>query len=189
MMSWAIWITGLPGSGKSTISQSLLNKLDEAGIKVEYLRLDEFRKKLVPSPKYTEEEREYVYEELVKMAFELVSAGKNTIIDATAHRRRWREDAKKRISNFIEVYISCELTTCIERESGRPEGLVAAELYKRALERRKTGGADGRLGEVVGVDVPFEEGGADVVIESDRVSPEESAEIIFRNLVKRGFYK
>ena len=51
-MPFAIWITGLPGSGKSTIAKELAKKID-----AKILRLDEFRSKLVSNPRFTDEER------------------------------------------------------------------------------------------------------------------------------------
>jgi adenylylsulfate kinase len=44
-MVWALWITGLPGSGKTTISDLLKEKLGETGIKVVVLGIDGIRKK------------------------------------------------------------------------------------------------------------------------------------------------
>ena len=60
-MSFAIWITGLPGSGKSTIAKELAKKIN-----VEILRLDEFRTELVPDPKFTDEERSFVYKKMAE---------------------------------------------------------------------------------------------------------------------------
>ena len=72
-MPFAIWITGLPGSGKSTIAKELAKKID-----AEILRLDEFRKKLVPNPKFTYEERTFVYTKLAEKGGKL-SKKKNII--------------------------------------------------------------------------------------------------------------
>ena len=50
MMSFAIWITGLPASGKSTITEALQPRLEAAGLQVEVLESDTLRRLLTPSP-------------------------------------------------------------------------------------------------------------------------------------------
>lgn len=47
---FAIWITGLPASGKSTIAKALTKKLAEQGVKVQILESDELRRVLTPKP-------------------------------------------------------------------------------------------------------------------------------------------
>jgi adenylylsulfate kinase-like enzyme len=178
-MSWLIYITGLPGSGKSTIARALLKLLSSRGIEAAYLRLDEIRKEIIPEPQYTEEEREKVYRSYAERGLELFRAGKNVILDATAHRRKWRDLLRDKVDNFLEVHIKCDLETCIKRESERKEGLVMAGLYEKALERKRTGKDFPGLGEVIGVDIPYEESKeADIVIESDKLTPEEAAQEI-----------
>ena len=185
-MPWLIYITGLPGSGKSTIAQALLKLLAARKIDATFLRLDEIRKEIIPEPHYTEEEREKVYQAYAERGLELILDEKNVILDATAHRKKWRDLVRSQVINFLEVYIKCDLDTCIKRESQRKEGLVMADIYKKALERKKTGRDFPGLGEVVGVDAPYEENQkAEVKIESDKLSAEEAAERIFAELVER----
>jgi len=182
-MPWIIYITGLPGSGKSTVAQALIRLLSDRGIEAAYLRLDEIRKEIAPDPHYTEEEREKVYRAYAERGFKLLREGKNVILDATAHRKKWRDLVRNAAGNFLEVYVKCDLDTCIKRESGRKEGLVMADLYKKALERKKEGKGFPGLGEVVGVDVPYEENKkAEIKIESDKIFPEEAAKGIIEKL-------
>ena len=47
---YAIWVTGLPGSGKTTVAKKLFNELKKKTKKIEYLRLDAFRKKVIIHP-------------------------------------------------------------------------------------------------------------------------------------------
>jgi adenylylsulfate kinase len=53
-MSWAIWITGLPGSGKTTLARSAAAALEARGIPVKVLELDEIREVITPEPAYTD---------------------------------------------------------------------------------------------------------------------------------------
>ncbi|MBW2999589.1 adenylyl-sulfate kinase [Candidatus Woesearchaeota archaeon] len=183
-MAYAIWVTGLPGSGKSSTAKELVKKLKE----VEFLRLDVFRKEIVPEPKYTEEERELVYTKLAERAIELVNQGKNVIVDATAYKKKWRDLAREKIKNFVEVYIKCPLDVCIERESKRKQGLVTAEIYKKALDRKLTGKQYKELGDVIGVDVPYEENEkAELIIDAVKPIPEERAEIVIKKMKELGY--
>ncbi len=183
-MTFAIWITGLPGCGKSTIARHLHKMLDNT----EYLRLDEIRKKFVKDPKFTDEEREMVYAKFIDEGVKQTGLGKNVIYDATAHKLAWRREARSKISDFLEVYVRCPLGDCIKRETERNDGLVQAELYRKSLERKNTGKQFDGLGKVVGIDVEYEEEPrAELIINSNRVGPEEAARVILNEIKKRGW--
>jgi len=76
-MSWVIWITGLPGSGKSSIAIELKKLVHEAVI----LNSDELRKIVTPDPRFSNNEREYVYKALVYTAKTVSELGHKVIID------------------------------------------------------------------------------------------------------------
>ena len=105
-MSWAIWITGLPGSGKSALARDAAETLREHGVPVKVLELDAIRKILTTAPTSSDHEREAVYRLLAFMAATLVEAGVPVIVD-TAHRRRWRQFARDLIPRFAEVQLEC----------------------------------------------------------------------------------
>ena len=146
-MSWAIWITGLPGSGKSAIARAAASELCATGTPVQVLELDELRRSLTPRASYTPEEREVVYHALVAIARVLVAAGIPVIIDATAHRRAWRDLARASIDAFAEVQLDCPVELAREREHTRAAGNHPTEIYARAGHPGAT---------VPGVDVPYE---------------------------------
>lgn len=180
---WAVWITGLPGSGKSSIAKALEKTLKKNKIEVLLLNLDSFRKKIVPEPKYTEDERDLVYNTLIFMTEFLTLHELNVIIDATGHRKKWRDSARTRIKNFIEVYVKCPLEICMQREATRKNNLVMRSLYKKALKRLKIGKQYKGLGEIIGIDVPYEENeNAEIIIESEKVKPNEAAKLILKKL-------
>jgi adenylylsulfate kinase len=146
-VSWAVWVTGLPGSGKSVVAQALAARLNELGHAPAVLELDAIRKLLTPAPSYADWERDLVYRGLVFMARSLTSCGIPVIIDATAHRRAWRDLARSVISSFAEIQLVCPLDVCRAREAQRPRGNAPRGIYAAA----------GRLGGTVpGVDVPYE---------------------------------
>lgn len=146
-MSWAIWITGVPGSGKSTLARAAVAKLHALGVPVRELELDEIRKTLTPSPTYSDAERDIVYRALAFIAAMLAEAGAPVIIDATAHRRVWRDLARREIPRFAEVQLICPVDVARDRERTRQPGHAPRDIYARA----------GRPGATVpGVDVPYE---------------------------------
>lgn len=154
---WALWFVGLPGCGKSTVARAVLDALRERGLNVVYLEMDARRKAYFPEPEYSAEERDRAYGLFVQEAAEHVAQGQPVIMDGTAYRAAMRRTARERISRFAEVHIRCSPQTAMARESRRPEGKVMAGLYAKALDRQRNGTVYPGLGEVVGVDVPFEE--------------------------------
>lgn len=146
-MSWAIWITGLPGSGKSALAREAARQLSALGERVTVLELDEIRLVLTPTPTYRDEERELVYRVLAWIAATVTEADVPVIVDATADRRAWRDLARARIVRFAEVQLVCPLELCREREEKRTGSHAPRAIYARA----------GRAGaRVPGVDVAYE---------------------------------
>lgn len=175
---WCVWVTGLPGSGKSVISHALLAKLKAKGINAQILSSDMLRKAVTPKPTYSLKERDIVYATLVFIAKLLTENGVNVIIDATGNLRRYRDKARKQIPRFIEAYIRCPLDICIERESKRGITFHAPkDIYKK--------GVTGKSSTVPGLGVPYETPlKPEVTIDSERFSPEECAEKILTTLKK-----
>ena len=131
-MTWAIWITGVPGSGKSALARATAETLRARGVPVKILELDALRKILTPHPTYSDHEREAVYRLLAFMAATLAAAGVPVIVDATAHRRRWREFARELIPRFGEVQLECPLEVAREREAARAAGNAPRGIYAHA---------------------------------------------------------
>ena len=101
--SFAIWITGLPASGKSTIVSALKPQLEAMGLAVEVLESDEVRRVITPTPTYSEAERDLFYRALAFTGQKLVAHGVTVVFDATASRRLYRDFARSVIPRFIEV--------------------------------------------------------------------------------------
>jgi adenylylsulfate kinase len=114
--SFAIWITGLPASGKSTIVSVLKPQLEAMGFAVEVLESDEVRRIITPIPTYSETERDLFYRALAFTGQRLVAHGVTVVFDATASRRVYRDFARSVIPRFIEIAVECPLTTCMERD-------------------------------------------------------------------------
>jgi adenylylsulfate kinase len=167
---WCVWITGLPGSGKSTVSRALLELLEKDGVHAQLLSSDALRKVLTPKPSYSLEERDSVYATLVYIAELLTQNGVNVVIDATGNLRRYRMNARKRISSFIEVYLECPLEVCMQREAGRAGTYHAPRrIYERAGE--------GKAPTVPGVGQPYEPpSNPEIALDTTKYSSMESAQ-------------
>ena len=114
--AFAIWITGLPASGKSTIVSALKPQLEALGLAVDVLESDEVRRALTPNATYSPEERDLFYRALAFTGQRLVAHGVTVLFDATASRQAYRDYARTVIPRFIEVAVDCPLAVCIERD-------------------------------------------------------------------------
>ena len=153
---FAVWLTGPPASGKSTIARALATALGD----VEVLESDAVRRVLTPQPRYDEPERELFYGALAWAAALLVRRGAAVVVDATAQRRAWRDRARRDIPRFLEVLVDCPLEL---RQARDPKG-----LYREA--------AEGRTSTLPGLQTPYEPPEApELTIRTDRETPEAGA--------------
>lgn len=175
-MAWVMWFTGLPGCGKTTIAMEVKKRLQERGIEVKILQLDEIRRVITPEPKYTEEERDIVYASLAYMGKILAEEKINVIIDATANRRRYRDLARRLIPNFAEVFIRAPLEVCMDREEKRNALFSPKDIYKKAGRKNAA---------VPGVNVAYEEPIApEIEVDAATSSPLESSRYIADRIVE-----
>jgi adenylylsulfate kinase len=163
---FALWITGIPASGKSTITRALVNKLKERGIPVVVLESDELRRILTPNATYSPEERDHFYHMMVMIGDLLVRSGVNVIFDATANKRSYRDHARSLLTMFMEVYVQCPLDVCMKRD---PKG-----IYRRA--------AAGKAATVPGLQTPYETPVNPDITLDGQSSPDASADTILQRL-------
>lgn len=177
---WCVWITGLPGSGKSTIARALVKKLQKRRLHAQILSSDMLRRVITPKPTYSKAERDVVYNAVVFVAELLTQNGVNVIIDATGNRRRYRDHARKKIPRFLEAYTRCPLDVCIKRETGRKKLFHAPkEVYQKAFT--------GKSSTVPGVGASYEDPmDPEVIVDSDRLSRDECAQKIL-NIIMETF--
>lgn len=174
---WCVWVTGLPGSGKSVISEALLRLLEREGVPAQLLSSDALRKVLTPKPTYSLEERDVVYATLVYVAKLLTENGVNVVIDATGNLRRYRDEARRQIPRFTEAYLECPLNVCVEREAKRGETYQAPRgIYSRA----KTG----KSSTVPGVGQPYEPSpNPEISINTEKYSSDKCAKKMLQKIL------
>jgi adenylylsulfate kinase len=172
MEAFVVWLTGLPASGKSAIAACLAEALGARGAKPVTLESDVLRATWSERPSYDELDREYFYGAVAFIAETLAGRGIPVIIDATAHRRAYRERVRKRVQRFLEVFVACPIEVCARRD---PKG-----LYRSAIEDPNS--------RLPGIGVEYEAPQCpDVIVHSDYERPDAAAQRIVETLVARGF--
>jgi adenylylsulfate kinase len=123
--AFGIWITGIPSSGKSTITCELVTLLHELDIYPAVLESDSLRKVLTPEPTYRPAERDRFYQQMADLGALIARGGAPVIFDATANRRYYRDRARSSIPRFLEILIACPIEECMKRD---PKGIYAAAV-------------------------------------------------------------
>jgi adenylylsulfate kinase len=168
---WAIWITGLPASGKSTIARYLVGRLEKHDINVQVLESDVLREVLTPNPTYSPQERDTFYNSMVYIGTILSKNGVNVIFDAVANKRKWREKARENIPGFMEVFVDTPRDVCMKRD---PKG-----IYEKAEEGEAT--------TVPGIQAEYEEPKEPEVIVDGTADPKASAKKIVKAMRENEF--
>ncbi len=154
-MSFAVWLTGLSGSGKSAIARALLEQLHARGVDAAVLESDVMRTQLTPFPRYDEQDRDFFYGTLASFGQAIVAKGRPVIFDATANRRAYRDAARKALARFAEVYVETPLEVCAARDT--------KGLYRKG-------------GTLPGVGAPYEPPvSPELTVHGDRGTPRQAA--------------
>jgi bifunctional enzyme CysN/CysC len=124
MRSGVIWLTGLPGSGKSTIADELERRLFERGVRCYVLDGDAVRQTLSEDLGFSPEDRAENVRRVARTAQLMMDAGLVVIVSLVSPFRADRERAREMFadSDFMEAFVDTPLETCIQRD---PKGLYA----------------------------------------------------------------
>lgn len=169
----ALWFTGLPAAGKSTVAAAVARELRERGARVEVLDGDLVRRELCADLGFSAEDRNENVRRLAVVADLLSRNGVVACVAAISPYRSAREAARARIGHrFVEVHVKASVETCAARD---PKG-----LYARA-ER-------GEISNFTGVSDPYEEPvAAEITLETEQHSPEQSVAAVLGWLDERGY--
>ena len=169
-----IWLTGLSGSGKSTIANELEYQLNKMNFHTYLLDGDNIRHGLNNDLGFNDSDRKENIRRISEVAKLFVDAG---IITITAFISPFIEDRKRAreiIKDFIEVYIDTPLEECIKRD---PKG-----LYKKAL--------NGEIQNFTGISSAYEPPtNPEIHINTLKNSPQEAAQIIINYLKEKNYIR
>ncbi|MDD8031294.1 MAG: adenylyl-sulfate kinase [Acidobacteriota bacterium] len=169
---FTIWFTGLPCSGKSAIADRVAEILREHNLKVERLDGDVVRKSLCRDLGFSREDRNENIRRVTFVAKLLTRNGVVVLTSFISPYREIRDEARREIGDFIEVYTKCPLEVCIARD--------VKGMYQKALR--------GEIKEFTGVSDPYEEPlNPELVLETYQESLDESAQRIIDFLKKTGY--
>ena len=170
--SVVLWFTGLSGSGKSTMSHALEERLFNKGCRTFVLDGDNVRYGLNSNLDFSDKDRKENIRRIGEVSKLMMEAG---FIIMTAFISPFREDrieVRNLIPNgdFIEIYCKASLETCEARD--------VKGLYKRARA--------GEIKNYTGIDSPYEvPENADLIIDTDQETIEDSVSIIISFLKKK----
>jgi adenylyl-sulfate kinase len=160
-----IWLTGMSGAGKSTISALLAEYLKETGARIEVLDGDAVRTHLCKGLTFSKEDRDENVRRIGYICQLLSRNGVIVIVAAISPYRSSRDEVRSRIENFIEVHVECPVSVLVSRD--------VKGLYKKALA--------GEIPQFTGISDPYEPPlHPEVVVNSSRETPQESVERILR---------
>jgi bifunctional enzyme CysN/CysC len=158
-----IWLTGLSGSGKSTIASALERELFKLNMQTYVLDGDNIRHGLNANLGFSPEDRSENIRRVAEVAKLVADAGAVTITafisPYRSDRRRAREIVLASGIEFYEIFVDAPLSVCEVRDP--------KSLYKKARA--------GEIREFTGIDAPYEAPeNAEVTVPTDRQSIEES---------------
>lgn len=169
--AFTLWFTGLPGSGKTTLSRLIEDRLRALGEKVEVLDGDEIRTGLCQDLGFSKADRDENIRRIGLVSELLSRNGIVAIVAAVSPYRAARNKVRSHTSRFVEIHVACPLPVLKERD---PKG-----LYRRA--------ASGQLAHLTGIDDPYEPPEApEIVVDTSRQTVAESAEDIWAALEELG---
>jgi adenylylsulfate kinase len=110
-----IWLTGLSGAGKTTISSQLVKALAELGQKVEHLDGDRIRA-ILPDTGFTAADRKFHLQRIGLIAHFLERNGVSVVASFISPQESVRRQIRGMCENFVEVHVATPLEVCEERD-------------------------------------------------------------------------
>lgn len=173
-MSFTVWFTGLPCSGKTTLSRRLYNHLKQCNCPVHLMDGDAIRAQLPRPLSFSKEDRDRHGRRLGSLAQDMNDKGIICIVAAITPYAETREHNRKKVRNYIEVFCSCPVEVAESRDS--------RGLYAKARS--------GKIAHFTGISDPYEEPEApEVVVFTEQEDIDASLYKILDFLKKHGFIR
>ncbi|MHB8388075.1 MAG: adenylyl-sulfate kinase [Acidobacteriaceae bacterium] len=169
------WLTGLPGSGKSTIAYALEQQLYTEGRRVVVLDGDRVRSGLSRDLGFSDDDRHEQLRRVGEVAALFVETGTIVIAALITPRAADRAWLRQRFAatDLLEVYCRCPASVCAERD---PKGHYA---------RAKAGSMSG----FTGVSAPYEPPAhPDLILDTDQRSVQECVDTVLDAFQRRGVW-
>ena len=168
-----LWMTGLSGSGKSTISVALERSLFEKGILSYRLDGDNIRLGINKNLGFSADDRKENIRRIGEVSKLFTDAGIITLASFISPYRKDREEVRKIHEDsgltFVEIFIDCSLESAEERD---PKG-----LYKKAR--------NGEIKNFTGIDDPYEAPtNPEIHLISDKMSLDDEVKTVLNFLLK-----
>ncbi|MBT6842464.1 MAG: adenylyl-sulfate kinase [Candidatus Melainabacteria bacterium] len=165
-----LWLTGLSGTGKSTISEALRDKLikNNPDFPIEILDGDAVREHLCADLSFSKKDRFTNIERIAFLAGKISKHDVLVLVPVIAPYQEARKMARSLSAQFVEVYIKTSIEEVIKRD--------VKGLYKKAIA--------GEIKEFTGISDPYEEPeNPEILIETEKQSVEESVDKIIDYLI------
>ena len=165
-----VWLTGLSGSGKTTIALQLEKELYKLGFLVQILDGDNIRAGINNNLSFSESDRTENIRRIAEVSKLFLNCGIITINCFVSPTIKMRQIAEKIIGkeNYYEIFINADLETCEKRD--------VKGLYKKAR--------NGEIKNFTGIDSEYEKpNNPSLEVNTSQLSIEESIEIILKNVL------
>ena len=169
---FTLWFTGLSGAGKTTIAEIVEHELRERNRRVEVLDGDIVRTNLSKGLGFGRDDRNINVLRIGFVANLLTRNGVAVIVSAISPYKEARDQVRRRIVDFVEVFVDAPLEVCAERD--------VKGLYKKAFS--------GEIPQFTGVSDPYEPPETpDLILYTEQEEPQESARKVIEKLEFFGY--
>lgn len=172
--SCVLWLTGLSGSGKSTISIQVERVLHEREVRSYVLDGDNLRHGLNVNLGFAPEDRKENIRRVGEVSKLFVDAGVIVLAAFISPYMEDREVVRQMFEeeDFVEIYVKCPVQECAKRDPKR--------MYEKALK--------GQISNFTGISAPYEEPiHPEIILETDKLSREECVDTVINYLINKNF--
>jgi len=167
-----LWFTGLPCSGKTTLSKQLEKIFSSSNSALKVLDGDVLRQSFSKKLGYSQKDRQRHNLRVAEKAYEIYKMGTPVCVALISPYIETRNKIKINYENVLEVYLKCDVEICKKRDT--------KGMYKKAL--------DGEIKDFTGVDAPYEKPeNPEITVETDKYDTEYCIEKIFCYLRNNNF--